>query len=61
MFGLLSPIGLAAVVFYVYVGVMAGRAAVKSGASWKMAAVHAAVWPVTMWKLINDLYNVDPE
>lgn len=57
MFGLISPVGLAAVGFYVYVAVLAGRASRKAGHGWMRVAVDAATWPVMMWKTIEDLYD----
>lgn len=57
MFGLISPVGLAAVGVYFYVAVLAARASYKAGNTWKRVAVDAATWPVMMWKTIEDLYK----
>jgi len=57
MFGLISPVGLAAVGAYLYVAVLAGRASYKAGNSWTRVAVDAVTWPVMMWKTIEDLYK----
>ena len=61
MFGLLSPLGLAVVVLYVYVGFAAGRAEAKAGSNFVKAAFKAATWPVTIWHTIDQLYLKRPE
>lgn len=52
-----NVVGFAAVVAYVYVAVLAGRASYKAGHSWGRVVVDAATWPVMMWKTIEDLYR----
>ncbi len=36
------------------------QGAVKAGKSYAAAVGYAATWPVTMWKLMNDLWKAPP-
>jgi tetrahydromethanopterin S-methyltransferase subunit D len=61
MFGLISPLGLAVVGLYVYVGVAIGKAEVAAGAGFLTVITKAAMWPLTIWNTINKLYLTPPE
>ncbi len=57
MCALTSIVGLAAIVGYVYVGVMFGRVSIKAGNGIGRAAWDALVWPVMGWAAIEKLYK----
>lgn len=57
MCALTSVVGVAAVVGYVYVGVMFGRMSIKAGNGIARAAWDAFVWPVMGWAAIEALYR----
>lgn len=54
---LTSLVGFAAIVAYVYVAIMFGRASKMAGHLWPRVIVDAVTWPVMGWKAIQDLYN----
>jgi hypothetical protein len=56
MFGLISPLGLAVLILYGYVGVAAFRGELKAGAAYTLAATKALSWPATIWSTIDKLY-----
>lgn len=58
---LASTLGAATVGFYVYMGVMAGWGASKSGDSMFKAAVKGATWPVSMWNVMHNMYKAEPD
>lgn len=55
-----STVGATAIGFYVYVGIMFGRASIKAGNTRTRAAVDAATWPVMGWAAIEKLYETTP-
>lgn len=57
-FGLFSPLGLAAIGLYVYVGVAVGKAEISQGGSIGSAALRAALWPASIWAIIKAKYKV---
>lgn len=57
---LLTPLGLATVVLYLYVLVAIMRGEMLSGATVSAAFAKAAVWPATIWGTIQKLYKTPP-
>jgi hypothetical protein len=60
MFGAFSMSTIALVALYVYGWLMMLKAGMNAGMSWYAAALWAAVWPVSAWKLLKDLWRAPP-
>lgn len=60
MFGLFSLSSIALAVLYVWGVVMMSKAGRNAGKSWLASVSWALAWPVTAWKLINDLWRTQP-
>jgi hypothetical protein len=60
MFGLFSLSTFALMGLYAWGFVMMWKAGMNAGKSWWAAASWAAVWPLSMWKLMNDLWRSEP-
>jgi len=60
MLGLFSPLGLAVIGLYLYVGVAIVKAELNASATIPVALVKAATWPLTIWSTIKKLYLTRP-
>lgn len=60
MFGAFSLSTVALVVLYGFGFVQSFQAARKAGRGAVAAATFAATWPVTGWKVLNDLWRSPP-
>ena len=60
MFGLfsLSTLGLMAIYALGFFQMVVG--ARKAGKGWTASLLWAAVWPVGLWKVMNDLWSAPP-
>lgn len=60
MFGVFSLSTIALAVLYGWGFAMMFKAGWNAGRSWQAAASWAAVWPVSGWKVLNDLWRTPP-
>lgn len=60
MFGAFSLSTIALVGLYGFGFVQMFQGARKSGKGYMAAATYAATWPVTLWKVMNDLWRSEP-
>ena len=61
MVGLISPLGVATTLLYLYVAVAIMRAELKAEASLWVAFTKGFTWPATIWSTIEKLYQTDPK
>lgn len=60
MFGLFSMSTAALAALYGYGFVLMMKAGLNAGRGWMAAAMMAAVWPLSAWKMLNDLWRSPP-
>ena len=60
MFGMFSLSSVALVALYGLGLVQMVKGARNAGKGWVEAVTWAAVWPVTLWKVMNDLWSAPP-
>lgn len=60
MFGLVSLSTIGLVALYVMGFVQIYKGAINAGKSHTAAAGLAVVWPVALWKVMNDLWSAPP-
>ena len=60
MFGVTSLSTYLLVALYGWGFVVMTKAARNAGQSWSAAVSWAAVWPVSAWKVLNDLWRSPP-
>jgi hypothetical protein len=60
MFGLFSLSTIALAVLYGWGFVMVMKGAVNAGYKFAGAAALGAVWPLGLWKVMNDLWKAPP-
>lgn len=60
MFGMFSLSTIALMILYGMGVVQMVRGARVAGKSWMESLFWAAVWPVSLWKVMNDLWRAPP-
>ena len=60
MFGVFSLSTIGLVALYVWGFIMMMKAGLNADKGWMASAMWAAVWPLSAWKLLNDLWRQTP-
>lgn len=60
MFGVFSMSTLALIALYGLGFVQMFKGGLNAGKGWWASAMWAAVWPLSLWKVMNDLWSAPP-